>query len=72
MGGVGSAEPFRDEDVAFCSGIWRDGGDAEPLVLQGGTHGYDVFAPTSSIARSTLAARNAWVDRIPIPTTSSP
>ncbi|MDN5571883.1 MAG: alpha/beta hydrolase, partial [Propionibacteriaceae bacterium] len=61
---VGSADPFRDEDVAFASAIWRDGGDCELLVLPGGHHGYERDAPDSSITRLTLTARRRWINRI--------
>ena len=61
---VGSAEPFRDEDVAFASTIWRDGGDCELHVFPGGTHGYDLFAANSSIGEIHEAAVSRWVARI--------
>lgn len=61
---VGSTDPFRDEDVAFASAIWRDGGDCELHVVPGGPHGHDGIAPHTAIARSTAAARAAWVDRL--------
>lgn len=61
---VGSTDPFRDEDVAFASAIWRDGGDCELYVVPGGPHGHDSIAPDASIARSTAHVRSAWVDRI--------
>jgi acetyl esterase/lipase len=61
---VGSAEPFRDEDVAFASTIWRDGGDCELHVFPGGTHGYALFAANSSIGEIHEAAVTRWVARI--------
>ena len=42
---VGSADPVRDEDVDFATGIWRDGGDCELHVLPGGVHGFEAYAP---------------------------
>ncbi len=64
---VGSADPFRDEDVAFAQGVWRDGGDCELYVLPGGQHGYEGVASTSSIAEQTVASRAAWVRRLLMP-----
>lgn len=61
---VGSADPFRDENVAFASGIWRDGGDCDLYVAAGGHHGYEAMAPTSTIAQTTQVSRSAWVRRI--------
>ncbi len=61
---VGSADPFRSENVAFAENIWRDGGDCELHVLPGGHHGYETHLPTASITRITLLARSAWVRRI--------
>lgn len=61
---VGSADPFRTEDVAFAEGIWRDGGDCELYVLPGGHHGYEVMVPKASISVATLESRRLWVNRI--------
>ncbi|MEU3711159.1 alpha/beta hydrolase [Streptomyces catenulae] len=61
---VGSAEVFRDEDVAFATGLWRDGGEAELHVWPGGFHGFDMTAPHTAVAQAAVAARNAWVARI--------
>ncbi|MCZ9881642.1 alpha/beta hydrolase [Arthrobacter sp. B2a2-09] len=61
---VGSAEPFRDEDVAFASAIWRDGGDCELHVIPGGTHAYTLFAANSSIGEIHEAAVARWIARI--------
>lgn len=40
---VGSAEPFRDEDIAYAMKLWEHGIDAELHVWPGLLHGYDVF-----------------------------
>lgn len=61
---VGSADPFRSEDVAFAEAIWRDGGDCELYVLPGGHHGYEGMTPASSISTITAESRQAWVRRI--------
>lgn len=60
---VGSAETFRDEDVAFASRLWQAGGRAELHVWPGGFHGFDVVAPRSVLARDAVAARAAWLRR---------
>lgn len=61
---VGSAEMFRDEDVAYASRIWAAGGEAELHVWSGGFHGFDVYAPDSELARAALASRDSWIARI--------
>ncbi|UNX53538.1 alpha/beta hydrolase [Georgenia sp. TF02-10] len=61
---VGSAETFRDEDVAYASRIWAAGGVAELHVWPGGCHGYDGFVPTAPISVQTQAARLAWLRRL--------
>ncbi|GAA0281003.1 alpha/beta hydrolase [Cryptosporangium japonicum] len=60
---VGTAETFRDEDVAYASRIWQAGGRAELHVWPGGFHGYDVVAPHAAISRDTIATRAAWLRR---------
>jgi acetyl esterase/lipase len=64
---VGSAESFRDEDVAYASGIWRAGGVAELHVWPGGFHGYYQLAPHAQISKETMAARLAWLRRLLAP-----
>ena len=61
---VGSAETFRDEDVAYASRIWAAGGVAELHVWPGGCHGFDLFAPTAPISQQAKAARLAWLRRL--------
>jgi acetyl esterase/lipase len=60
----GSAEVFRDEDVAYASALWAAGGDAELHVWPGGYHGFDGIAPQSRLSQRMKAARDEWVDRI--------
>ncbi|THA86908.1 hypothetical protein E6U81_02185 [Streptomyces sp. A0592] len=48
---VGSAETFRDEDVAYANAIWRAGGRAELHVWPGAFHGFDTFAPGAARSR---------------------
>ncbi|MEU5324445.1 alpha/beta hydrolase [Streptomyces sp. NPDC021056] len=60
---VGSAETFRDEDVAYASRIWQAGGRLELHVWPGGFHGFDVVAPHAVISQDAIAARVAWLRR---------
>lgn len=60
----GSAEVFRDEDVAYATAMWAAGGQAELHVWAGGFHGYEAFAPHAVVSKATLAARDNWVNRI--------
>lgn len=61
---VGSAETFRDEAVAYASGIWRSGGSAELCVFAGGFHGYSQMVPDTAISAATRDARAHWLRRI--------
>jgi acetyl esterase/lipase len=61
---VGTAEVFRDEDVAYASTIWACGGVAELHVWPGGFHGFDLMAPHTALAQAMTAARTAWVQRL--------
>jgi acetyl esterase/lipase len=58
---VGSAEPFRDETVAFANGIWKAGGQADLHVWAGAYHGFEMVAPAAKISVSATRARNEWV-----------
>ncbi|MBE3000534.1 alpha/beta hydrolase [Nocardiopsis sp. HNM0947] len=60
----GSAEVFRDEDVAYASALWRDGVQAELHVWPGGFHGFDMLAPQAAVSQAATAARDAWVARL--------
>ncbi|MFG1608705.1 alpha/beta hydrolase [Actinoplanes sp. NPDC049265] len=61
---VGSAETFRDEDVAYATGIWQAGGAAELHVWPGGFHGFDMMVPQAQISQDAKAARVQWLRRI--------
>ncbi|TXR57230.1 alpha/beta hydrolase [Quadrisphaera setariae] len=61
---VGEAEIFRDEAVAYASGLWAAGVDAELHVWPGGFHAFDIFAPHTALARSLVAVRTAWLERL--------
>ncbi|WP_136029633.1 alpha/beta hydrolase [Microbacterium sp. PF5] len=60
----GSAEVFRDEDVAYATKLWEAGVHAELHVWAGGFHGFDMFAPHAAVAQAMLAARDNWVNRL--------
>ena len=61
---VGSAETFRDEDVAYASRIWQAGGSAELHVWPGGFHGFDMMAPAAAISQNAQEARLRWLNRL--------
>ena len=61
---VGSAETFRDEDVAYASRIWQAGGRAELHVWPGGFHGFDGLAPTAQLSHDAREARVRWLNRL--------
>ena len=61
---VGSAEPFRDEDVTYASKLWEAGVQAELHVWPGGFHGFSLFVPNADISKGCNAARAAWLKRI--------
>jgi acetyl esterase/lipase len=60
---VGSADLFRDEDVAFASTIWASGGSAELHVWPGGYHGFELLAPTAALSADAGEARRRWLTR---------
>jgi acetyl esterase/lipase len=61
---VGSAETFRDEDVAYATRIWQAGGVAELHVWPGGFHGFTGLAPDAAVSRVAIAAPGAWLRRL--------
>lgn len=60
---AGSAEVFRDEAVAYASGIWAAGGSAELHIWGGGFHGFQNVVPAAAVSRAAVACREAWVRR---------
>ncbi|WP_460773250.1 alpha/beta hydrolase [Microbacterium sp. GXF7504] len=60
----GSAEVFRDEDVAYAGAIWAAGGEAELHVWPGGFHGFENFVPQARLAQEMIGARTRWLDRV--------
>ncbi|MFF1647611.1 alpha/beta hydrolase [Streptomyces sp. NPDC058240] len=61
---VGSAEMFRDEDVAYANAIWQAGGQAELHVWPGASHGFDGLAPRAALSRDARDARTRWLRRL--------
>jgi acetyl esterase/lipase len=61
---VGSAETFRDEDVAYATGIWQAGGQAELHVWPGGFHGFTGMVPDAALSKAATAAQQTWLRRI--------
>ena len=61
---AGSAEVFRDEDVAYASRIWAAGGQAELHIWAGGFHGFDLIYPAARVSQAARAARNDWLARL--------
>ncbi|GAA3871324.1 alpha/beta hydrolase [Streptomyces lacrimifluminis] len=61
---VGSAETFRDEVVAYATGLWQAGGAAELHVWPGGFHGFDGFAPQAALSQACQAAQMNWLRRL--------
>ncbi|MFJ6020015.1 alpha/beta hydrolase [Nocardiopsis alba] len=59
----GSAEVFRDEDVAYATALWHAGVQTELHVWPGGFHGFDLTAPHTALAHAMTSARDAWVAR---------
>lgn len=60
----GSAEVFRDENVAYASALWRDGVQAELHVWAGGFHCFDTTVPDATISKGAIAARENWIARV--------
>jgi len=61
---AGSAEVFRDEAVAYATGIWATGGQGELHVWAGGFHGFDALFPQAAISQAARQARTEWLRRV--------
>ncbi|MFJ8011500.1 alpha/beta hydrolase [Streptomyces sp. NPDC096339] len=61
---TGSAEMFRDENVAYANAIWQAGGQAELHVWPGAYHGFDGLAPHAALTRDAGHARTRWLRRL--------
>ncbi|MEV4072214.1 alpha/beta hydrolase [Nonomuraea fuscirosea] len=60
---AGSAEVFRDEDVAYATRIWAAGGQAELHVWAGGFHGFDALFPEAGLSTAARRTRTDWLTR---------
>lgn len=60
---VGAAETFRDEAVAYASGLWAAGGQCELYVWAGGYHGFANF-PGPRVAEAAIATKRNWLARV--------
>lgn len=60
---AGTAEIFRDEDVAYASRLWADGVQAELHVWPGAYHGFDSLAPDHPLSVAARSARLDWLTR---------
>ncbi|KAH7010750.1 alpha/beta hydrolase fold-3 domain-containing protein [Macrophomina phaseolina] len=61
---VGSAELFRDEDVAYALKLWECGVQAELHVWPGGIHSFHSFLPDAALSKIANATRLDWVRRV--------
>ena len=61
---AGTAELFRDEDVAYATGIWGAGGQAELHVWAGGFHGFDALFPQARLSVAARTTRSEWLARL--------
>ena len=61
---AGTAEVFRDEDVAYATGIWAAGGQAELHVWAGGFHGFDALFPKARLSVEARRTREEWLARV--------
>jgi acetyl esterase/lipase len=64
---VGSAEVFRDEDIAYAMMLWASGVQAELHVHPGGFHGFDILAPNSRLGARAALLQTEWVRNVLAP-----
>lgn len=64
---AGSAEVFRDEDVAYATRIWAAGGQAELHIWAGAFHGMDALYPRALVSAAARRARTGWLSRVLAP-----
>jgi acetyl esterase/lipase len=61
---AGTAEVFRDEDVAYATRIWAAGGQAELHIWAGGFHGFDALYPQARLSTAARRTRTDWLTRV--------
>ena len=60
---TGTLDIFHDEDIAFAKRLQRAGVSVEGHVWNGAPHGFDYFAPRSSLGRAAWQARFDFLQR---------
>jgi acetyl esterase/lipase len=60
---VGTADLFRDEDIAYAQRLMQAGVPTELHVFAGAFHGFDVFAPTAWVSQRANAEVLAVLQR---------
>lgn len=58
---TGTLDIFHDEDIAYATKMIADGVSVEGHVWNGAPHGFDYFAPSSSLATRAWNARFAFL-----------
>ncbi|MEU4397082.1 alpha/beta hydrolase [Micromonospora orduensis] len=61
---AGTAEVFRDEDVAYATGIWAAGGQAELHLWAGGFHGFSALFPQVRVSDAARRTQAGWLARV--------
>ena len=61
--GVGGLDLFADESIAYAARLNRAGVPTELLLVPGGFHGFDSFAPAAAISRRFTEAKIAALRR---------
>ena len=61
--GVGTPDLFLDEDREYAARLTEAGIDVTYVEVEGGIHGFDLFAADTSLAQAFQASVNAFVTR---------
>jgi acetyl esterase/lipase len=62
--GVGAADLYRDEDVAYASKLWEHGVQAELHVWPGAWHAFDAAAPNATLSQVAKETRLKWMKQV--------
>lgn len=57
-------DPWRDEGIAYAKAMQEAGVDVELNEVKGSVHGFDAFAPKSSLVQAAITRRVAFLKRI--------